>query len=80
MFYTEHPFDWADFCRDKYGEDEIAALRLVSTQPVKWTPVMREEIYLHLQAEAKKMAQKRSQGVSGRIEFDPHEYMHVFGE
>ena len=78
-YFTEHPFDWTDWCRDKFGGDFIAELRFVANQPVKWTKRDREDIYRHLKAEYKRMLGERVR-TSGRIEFSPHELMHVFTE
>ncbi len=68
IWFTGHPFDWSDFCKDKFGEDRIAELRLISNRPVKWTPKVREEIYKWM----------KSQDKNGT--FEPHELFHVFGE
>lgn len=76
-YFTEHPFDWTDWCRDKFGGDFIAELRRVANTPVKWTKRDREDIYTHLKAEYKKMLSKRQNEV-GRIDFDAAEIMHVF--
>ena len=77
MFFTEHPFDWADWCRDNFGEERVAELRLISNKPVKWSKSLREEIFQHYKAELLKMELKRldTQRV---IDFEPHECMHIF--
>ncbi len=77
MFFTEHPFDFSDWCKDQFGEDFIAELRLVSTKPVKWNKPLREEIYQHYRKELLSMQLKRldTQEV---IEFEQHECMHIF--
>jgi hypothetical protein len=36
MFFTEHPFDWRDFCIDQFGEERIAELRKVNNEVVKF--------------------------------------------
>ena len=66
IFFTSHPFDWRDFCVERFGEDRVSELRLVSNQTVKWSPKVREDIYRHL----------REQLEFGKCE--PHELMHVF--
>ena len=78
IFFTEHPFDWADWCRDQIGGDLVAELRLVSNQPVKWTEKVRDEIYLHYKAELKKMEAERAKGNGLIIDFEQHEVMHKF--
>ena len=78
IFFTEHPFDWADWCNCKFGESLVAELRLVSSIPVKWYKKTREAIYKHMQAELKIMQDKRSQGQVGYLDFAQHEDMHKF--
>ena len=78
IFFTEHPFDWADWCKGQFGEDLVAELRLVSNNPVKWYKKTRESIYKHMQAELKIMQDKRSQGQVGYLDFAQHEDMHKF--
>jgi len=77
IFYTEHPFDWADWCRDQFGEDLVSELRLVSSKPVKWTKAVREDIYHHYKLEFAKMNEKRLE-TELVIDFQPHEVMHKF--
>ncbi len=79
IFYTEHPFDFRDFCIDHFGEELIAELRLVSNQPVKWSNSVREDIYKHYQQELKKMEKKRLT-TELMIEFEAHEIMHEFAD
>jgi hypothetical protein len=76
-FYTEHPFDWADWCKDQFGEDFVVELRLVSSKPVKWSKGLREEIYQHYKKELKEMEAKRLY-TNHVIDFKPHEVMHTF--
>ena len=45
LFFTEHPFDWRDFCVEKFGEERVSELRLISSKPVKWSSSVREDIY-----------------------------------
>ena len=68
IFFTAHPFDWSDFCKEKYGEERVAELRLVSNQVVKWSPKVREEIFKHMKQQVKVGT------------FEPHELFHVFKE
>lgn len=77
MFYTEHPFDWNDFCMDQFGGDFVAELRLVSNQTVKWTKVQKEEIYQFYKEELKMMEEERKHS-SLIIDFNQHELMHKF--
>ncbi len=79
MFFTEHPFDWADWCRDHFGDDLVAELRLVSNKPVKWTKVQREEIYKFYKEKLVEMQVQRTMGLQEMVEFEQHELMHVFG-
>ena len=79
MWFTEHPFDFRDFCVDHYGEDRVSELRLVSSQPVKWSPKVRDEVYVHYKGELKKMESERV-GNGFIIDFEPHEIMHRFGK
>ena len=57
IYFTEHPFDWRDWCVDQFGEERIDELRLLSNGHVKWTPKQREEIYQHYKLEYDKMLQ-----------------------
>lgn len=68
IFYTGHPFDWADFCRERYGDDRVSELRLISTRPVHWSKKVREEIYKFMKEQLK----------SGT--FEQHPLMHKFGK
>lgn len=77
MFYTEHPFDWNDWCQDQLGGDFIAELRLVSNQTVKWTAALKEEIYIFYKGELKRIEEERKNS-SLIIEFKQHEVMHKF--
>lgn len=79
IFYTEHPFDWRDWCVDQFGEDLVSELRLVANKPVKWTDKVRDEIYIHYKKELKKMECLRADGSGLMLDFEPHEIMHVFG-
>jgi len=79
MFYTEHPFDWSDWCRDQFGGDFIAELRLVSNQTVKWSKAVRDEIFQHYKQEYSKMMEERINSEL-IIPFEPHSIMHVFGK
>lgn len=67
IFFTGHPFDWADFCKEKYGEERIAELRLVSNQVMKWSSKIREDIYRHMKEQLKNGT------------FERYELMHEFG-
>jgi len=78
MFYTEHPFDWSDWCRENLGADLVAELRLVSNQRVKWLPKVREDIYKHMKVELKCMNERRTKYDSKRLEFAQHDLMHDF--
>jgi len=77
IFYTEHCFDWRDWCIEHFGQDLVAELRLVSNQPVKWTKAVREDIYQHYKLEFAKMNEKRLE-TELVIDFKPHEVMHKF--
>jgi len=77
MFYTEHPFDWRDWCIDQMGEDLVAELRRVSNTTVNWTKALREEIYQHYKSELKIMELKRL-NTQLVIDFEQHPCMHKF--
>jgi len=77
IFFTEHPFDFRDFCVDQFGEDRVAELRLISNQTVKWNKPLREEIYKHYKREWVLMQDYRI-GSELRIDFQQHECMHIF--
>ena len=79
MFYTENPFDWSDWCRDHFGGDLLAELRLVSNQTVKWTKKQREEIYDHYKQELRIMQGKR-ETTELMIDFEQHSLMYSFTE
>jgi 5-methylcytosine-specific restriction endonuclease McrA len=72
MFFTKYPLDWADWLREKFGEDRVAELRLVHNQTVKWYDKARRDIYEHMKSEYKKQQPGE--------DFAQHELMHVFGE
>lgn len=72
IFFTGHPFDWNDFCIDKFGEERVAELRLISNKIVKWSPKVREEIYQFMRDQLK--VQELGS------DFEAHELMHKFGE
>ena len=77
MFFTEHPFDWRDWCIDQFGDDFVAELRFVSNQTVKWSKKLREDIYQHYKNELSLMEGGRD-FIGIIIEFNQHELMHVF--
>ena len=78
FYYTEHPFDWHDWCVNEFGMDRLGELRFIANKPVKWPKKLREEIYQHYKGELKRIEDLRAEGVTGRIEIVPHEVMHVF--
>ena len=78
MFYTEHPFDWNDWCIENLGGDFMGELRLVSNQTVKWLPKVREDIYNHMKAEFKRMEERRNNHPAKRLDFVEHDVMHDF--
>ena len=80
LFYTEHPFDWRDWCVDHFGADRVAELRLIANRPVKWTSAVREDIYKHYQKELKTMETERAKGSGLMIDFEPHKIMHIFSQ
>ena len=71
FFFTEHPFDFVDFCRERMGDDLVSELRQVASQPVKWTPAEKEEIYQFMKAEFAQQGEGEK--------FPQHPLMHVFG-
>jgi len=79
LFFTEHPFDFADWCRDYLGEGMVSALRRASSRPVKWIKADRDAIYTHMQDELLEMETQRLQGATGRLEFRIHELMVDYG-
>lgn len=79
MHFTGEPFEWADWCVEQWGESFIDELRFVAHKPVKWPKKLREEIYQHYKGELKRIEGLRAEGVTGRIEIEPAECMHVFG-
>ena len=80
MYFTERPFDWVDWCKEKFGEKLIDELRLVANHPVKWTPAVRMDIFKHYQHELKQMQAARDSGILSRLDFTKHEIMHDFSE
>ena len=77
MFFTDHPFDWADWCQERFGGDFIGELRAVSNQSVNWSKAVREGIYKDYQKVYRGMVEARRQ-TEQRIDFGPHELMHMF--
>lgn len=80
LFFTEHPFDFADWCRDYLGEDRVCALRRAAQKPYKLIKCDRDSIYRHMQDELVEMNRKRLDGVTGRIEIGLHELMEDYGQ
>ena len=80
MRFTSDPFLWVDWCNKRFGEELIDELRVAAYQSVRWTKPLREEIYQHYKGELKRIEGLRAEGVTGRIEIEPHECMHVFGD
>jgi len=77
MFYTDHPFDWSDWCRDQFGGDFVAELRLVSNKTVSWSTKLREDIYKHYKDQYLLMQTDRLVSEL-MIDFEPYELMHEF--
>lgn len=80
LFFTEHPFDFAEWCRDYLGEEVVSELRRESSRPVKWVKADRDDIYQHMKAELDTMVARRAEGELGRIDFKQHEIMAVIGK
>ncbi len=78
MHFTEQPFDWSDWCRERFGGDFIGELREVAQGSVKWYKKQRDEIHKHMQGELAKMQHKRADGDVSYLDFEPHELMHKF--
>lgn len=62
MFYTQHPFDWTDFCRDYLGGDVVAQIRVAAREPAKWTKAQRQEIHRYWIDQKKLIQGLREQG------------------
>ena len=80
MYFTERPFDWVDWCKEKFGEKLIDELRLVANHPVKWTAAVRMDIFKHYEHELEQMQAARDSGILSRLDFTKHEIMHDFSE
>ena len=80
MFFTEHPFDFADWVRDHVGAERLVELRRVSNETVKWPKWLREEIYRHMKAELRRLESLRADGEMKIIEIVPHEVLHDFSQ
>ena len=78
LFFTEHPFDFADWCRGHFGGDVVSELQRVANTPVKWTKKDREEIYQHYKRELKRLEEKRANGYMLKIDIVPHPLMYDF--
>ena len=78
MYYDQNPFKWVAWCKERFGDDLIDELQMVANQSVKWSKPLREDIYQHYRKELSRIEKLRAQGVSGRIEVEPHEIMHRF--
>lgn len=60
MFFTSHPFEWVEWCNDKFGEEKVTRLRQAASKPVKWTKAQKEDIYRHMRKEADRAPQARA--------------------
>ena len=49
--YTQHPFEWVDFCNREFGWIVIDELRKESNKVTKWTKKQREDIHKHMLAQ-----------------------------
>ena len=78
MYFTWSPFEWVEWCNEKFGEKLIDELRLVANHPVKWTAAVRIDIFKHYQNELKQMQAARDSGIIARLDFVQHEIMHDF--
>jgi hypothetical protein len=78
LYFTSRPFEWVDWCNEKFGEEFIDELRLVANKPVKWTPADRKDILKHYQGEFERVKPLRDSGVVARIDFAAHDVMYDF--
>lgn len=76
MFYTEHWYDWREWCVEQFGEEFVAKLRLLSNSTVKWTTKQREEIYQFYKDQYRIQLLKRLD-TELMIDFEPHELMEL---
>ena len=79
MFFTQHPFEWVDWCNEKLGTKFTDELRRVANKPVKWYPPARKAILVQYRAELNYMRELRDSGIVTRLDFPAHELMHEFG-
>ena len=79
LYFTEHPFEWVEWCHEKFGEKLIDEIRLVANKPVKWTQAVRRDILEEYRQELNHMQELRSSGIVSRLEFSAPDIMHVFG-
>lgn len=67
--YTENPLQFTSFVISKIGKQGHDILLELAREMFHTTMQLRKEIGAHYRKEYKKMAEKRSQGDTGRIDF-----------
>lgn len=65
----ENPGDHYSFVFEKLGEQTYDILLEIRQNLFRTTKELRKEIGAHYRREYEKMAEKRAEGVAGRIEF-----------
>ena len=68
--FTNDPIAWADFVIKRIGDEGYEELRKVANRAAKFTKQDKADMTAHLRKELKRVEQLRSEGVTGRIEFD----------
>lgn len=68
-YYTENPHEWIAFVAEILGRNRFEALRKKWLTHVSVNEKLEKEIAAHYRRQARIMAQMRSDGVGGRIQF-----------
>lgn len=69
MKYTANPLQFTQFVISKIGKQGHDILIELSRELIRATKQLKKEVGVHYKQEYKKMAEKRSEGEIGRIEF-----------
>jgi len=66
---SQHPVEFAEWARNKLGQQRYDALRVMANRPTKFTKEDKERIHSHYLAEKRRLLAARANGQVGRLEF-----------
>lgn len=66
----ENPVTFAEWAREKLGQQAYDKLRVLANKPMKWTKWDKEYLHKHYLAERKRQKKLRMDGDVGRVDFD----------